>query len=311
MANSVPTLTDPSLLKTQAYVNGEWVNAISGQTFTVTDPAPGTVIGTMPDMNKVDVQLAINAAATALSHFRITTAREWAHMLHRWHQLLIDNADDLAKLITLENGKPLFKAKSKVTYAAHYFEWFSGEATYLDSETIHASTADHRISTIKESIGVCGLITPWNWPIGMPSRKIGPARAAGCTVMMKSPGETPLTAAAMAELAHRAGIPPGVINIVTAHGKTKEVHAELTSSPIVKKLSFTGSTGVGKTLMRQSADTVKKLSFELGGNAPFVVFEDLDLQAAVNGTVACKFRSSGETCVCASRIYVQRALYGG
>lgn len=310
MADNTPSLNDKSLLKRQAYVNGKWVNAKSGKTFNVDDPATGKVIATMPDMDKDDTQVAINAAAAALPGFRKMTARERAHILHRWYELLVENVDDLAKLITWENGKPLFEAKNEVLYAAHYFEWFSGEATRLDGETIPASTADHRIYTIKEPIGVCGLITPWNWPIGMPSRKIGPALAAGCTIVMKSPGETPLTAAAMAELGHRAGVPPGVFNLVTALENTVEIGSALTSSPIIKKVSFTGSTRVGKILMKQSADTLKKLSFELGGNAPFIVFEDADLQAAVEGAASCKFRSSGQTCVCANRIYVQRGIYG-
>ena len=303
-------LNDASLLRNTAYVNGKWIPARTGKTFDVTDPATGQVIATMPDMNAEDTDLAIQAAVAALPKFRRTTARSKAQLLYKWYQLLVEHADDLAKLITAENGKPLHEAKAEVLYAAQYLEWFSGEATRFDGETIHASEEGNRIYTIREPIGVVGLITPWNWPIGMVTRKIGPAFAAGCTVVLKSPGETPLTAAAMAVLGERAGVPPGVLNIVTALENTVDVGRALTESPIVKKVSFTGSTRVGKILMKQSADTLKKLSFELGGNAPFIVFEDANLDEAVKGAVACKFRSSGQTCICANRIYVHRSIYG-
>ena len=309
MSRNTPQLKDKSLLKHQAFINGKWVNAKSGKTFEVTDPASGKVIGTMPDMNKGDVEDAINAAAAAFPSFRKTTARERAQMLRKWYQLIVDNVDDLSKLITWENGKPLFEARNEVIYAADYFQWFSEEAPRVYGDTIAASVAEHRIYTIKEPVGVVGLITPWNWPAGMATRKIGPALAAGCTVVLKSPGETPLTAAALAELAIRAGIPPGVFNIVTSLHNTAEVGSTLTSSPTVKKISFTGSTRVGKLLMKQAADTLKKVSFELGGNAPFIVFDDADLDTAIAGALACKFRSSGQTCVCANRIYVQRDIY--
>ncbi|KAF2643331.1 putative succinate-semialdehyde dehydrogenase Uga2 [Massarina eburnea CBS 473.64] len=230
-------------------------------------------------------------------------------MLRAWYQLVIDNADDLARLITWENGKPLADAKGEVTYAANFFEWFAEEAPRVYGQTIPASVAGNRVFTVKEPVGVCGLITPWNFPAAMITRKIGPALAAGCTVVAKSPGETPFTAAALAELAHRAGIPKGVVNFVTALENTPEVGETITSSKTVKKVSFTGSTGVGKLLMKQSADTLKKLSFELGGNAPFIVFDDADLDIAVAGAIASKFRSSGQTCVCANRIFVQSAIY--
>lgn len=309
MAHSVPPLNDKSLLKDQTYINGKWVGAKSGKTFEVTDPASGKTIGTMPEMNKEDTEEAINAAAAALPAFRKTTARERARMLRKWYQLMVDNADDIAKLITWENGKPIADAKGEVTYASNFFEWFSEEAPRAYGDTIPASVPGNRVFTIKEPVGVCGLITPWNFPAAMITRKIGPALAAGCTVVAKSPGETPFTAAALAELAHRAGIPPGVVNIVTALENTAEVGETLTSSEIVKKVSFTGSTRVGKLLMKQSADTLKKLSFELGGNAPFIVFDDADLDTAVNGAVASKFRSSGQTCVCANRLYIQKGIY--
>jgi succinate-semialdehyde dehydrogenase/glutarate-semialdehyde dehydrogenase len=309
MAEIVLPLQDKSLFKNHGYINGKWVNAKSGATFEVTDPASGKVIAIMPDMNKYDVEEAIKAAEAALPSFRKLTARERARLLHKWYLAIMDNLDDLATLITYENGKPLVESVSEVRYAADYIEWFSEEAPRIYGDTIAASKADHRIYTIKQPIGVCGLITPWNWPAGMVTRKIGPALAAGCTVVFKSPSETPLTSAAIVELGNRVGIPPGVINIVTAHANTKEVGATFTTNPTVKKVSFTGSTSVGKVLMKQSSDTIKKLSFELGGNAPFIVFADADLNLAVAGAAACKFRSSGQTCVCANRIYVQRPIY--
>merc|ERR1719487_945106 len=219
------------------------------------------------------------------------------------------NAEDLARLITWENGKPLADAKGEVAYAANFFEWFSEEAPRTYGDTIPATVPGNRVFTVKQPVGVCGLVTPWNFPAAMITRKIGPALAAGCTVVAKSPGETPFTAAALAELAHRAGIPAGVVNFVTALKNTAEVGETLTASDTVRKVSFTGSTGVGKLLMKQSSDTLKKLSFELGGNAPFIVFDDADLDAAVAGAVASKFRSSGQTCVCANRIYVQKGIY--
>lgn len=304
-----PTLNDQSLFKTRAYVNGEWIGAKSGKTFEVHDPATGKLIGTMPEMDRADTEAAIAAASAALPSFRKLTGRERSRMLRKWYQLMVDNADDLAKLITWENGKPIADAKGEVTYAANFFEWFAEEAPRLYGSTIPASVAGNRVFTIKEPVGVCGLITPWNFPAAMITRKIGPALAAGCTVVAKSPGETPFTAAALAELAHRAGIPKGVVNFVTALDNTPEVGETLTTSKTVKKVSFTGSTGVGKLLMKQSASTLKKLSFELGGNAPFIVFDDADLDTAVSGAISSKFRSSGQTCVCANRLYIQSGIY--
>ncbi|KAK8196036.1 succinate semialdehyde dehydrogenase NADP+ linked [Zalaria obscura] len=309
MGHSVPPLNDQSLLKSQAFINGKWVDAKSGKTFEVKDPATHKPIGTMPEMNASDVQTAIDAAAAALPSFRKLTARERSRMLRKWYQLMVDNAEDIAKLITWENGKPMADAKGEVAYAAGFFEWFSEEAPRAYGDTIAATVAGNRVFTLKEPVGVCGLITPWNFPAAMITRKIGPALAAGCTVVAKSPGETPFTAAALAELSVRAGIPPGVVNFVTAMDNTPEVGSTITSSPIIKKVSFTGSTGVGKLLMKQSADTLKKLSFELGGNAPFIVFDDADLDVAVNGAIASKFRSSGQTCVCANRLYIQSGIY--
>ncbi|KAI9816031.1 MAG: succinate semialdehyde dehydrogenase NADP+ linked [Pycnora praestabilis] len=308
-SHSVPPLNDKSLFRQECYVNGEWIKAKSGKTFEVTDPASHKVIGTMPEFDKSDVEGAIKAAAAALPSFRITTGRERSRMLRKWYQLMTENAEDLAKLITWENGKPFADAKGEVAYAAGFFEWFSEEAPRTYGDNIPATIAGNRVITRKEPVGVCGLVTPWNFPAAMITRKIGPALAAGCTVVAKSPGETPFTAAALAELAHRAGIPKGVVNFVTALNNTAEVGETLTSSYAVKKVSFTGSTGVGKLLMKQSADTLKKLSFELGGNAPLIVFDDADMDNAVNGAIASKFRSSGQTCVCANRIYVQEGIY--
>ncbi|KAE8440954.1 hypothetical protein EG329_006168 [Mollisiaceae sp. DMI_Dod_QoI] len=310
MSHSVPNLNDPSLLKTNvAYVNGEWVQAKSGKTFEVHDPSSGKLIGTAPEFDAADTKLAIDAAAAAFPSFRTKTGRERSKLLRKWYDLMVENAEDIAKLITWENGKPLADAKGEAAYAASFFEWFSEEAPRVYGDTIPASIAGNRVVTIKEPVGVCGLITPWNFPAAMVTRKIGPALAAGCTVVAKSPGETPFTALALAELAHRAGIPKGVVNFVSALKNTAEVGEILTTSPIVKKVSFTGSTGVGKLLMKQSSSTLKKLSFELGGNAPFIVFDDADLDTAVAGAIASKFRSSGQTCVCANRIFVQSKIY--
>ncbi|KAH6620586.1 Aldehyde/histidinol dehydrogenase [Boeremia exigua] len=309
MSHSVPALKDPSLLKSQSYVNGEWIDAKSGKTFEVHDPATGKLIGTQPEMDRADTEAAIAAAAAALPSFRKLTGRERSRLLRKWFQLMTDNAEDLATLITWENGKPFADAKGEVAYAASFFEWFSEEAPRVYGNTIPSSVAANRVFTVKEPVGVCGLITPWNFPAAMVTRKIGPALAAGCTVVAKSPGETPFTAAALAELAHRAGIPKGVVNFVTAMKNTPEVGETMTTSKTVKKVSFTGSTGVGKLLMKQSSSTLKKLSFELGGNAPFIVFDDADLDSAVAGAITSKFRSSGQTCVCANRIYVQSGIY--
>ena len=328
-ADIIFQLNDKSLFKQDvAYVNGEWIKAKSGKTFEVTgrllppftptiyntdsvllDPSTGKIIGTCPEFDKSDTENAIAAAAAAFPSFRTSTARQRARWLHKWYQLMVENHEDLAKLITWENGKPMADAKGEVTYAANFFEWFSEEAPRTSGDTIPSSIPGNRVFTIKEPVGVCGLITPWNFPAAMVTRKIGPAIAAGCTVVAKSPGETPFTALALAELAHRAGFPPGSVNFISALHNTPAVGAALTSSPTVRKVSFTGSTGVGKLLMSQSASTLKKLSFELGGNAPFIVFDDADLDAAVAGAVTSKFRSSGQTCVCANRIYVQSGIY--
>ena len=273
------------------------------------DPTSGKLIGTVPEMDKSDTEVAIDAAAEAFKSFKTLTGRERSKLLRKWYDLMTENHADLATLITWENGKPLADAKGEVTYAANFLEWFSEEAPRVSGSTIASSVPGNRVSTYKEPIGVAGLITPWNFPAAMITRKAAPAIAAGCTVVIKAPGETPFSALALAELAHRAGFPKGVVNVVTAMGNTPECGLTLTESKKVKKISFTGSTNVGKLLMKQSASTLKKLSFELGGNSPFIVFDDADLDSAVTGAITSKFRSSGQTCVCANRIYVQSGIY--
>lgn len=308
--HTVPKLKDPSLFIEKGYVNGEYATASSGQTFEVHDPSTGKLIGTCPEFSRDDVTKAIDAAEEAFVTFKKTLPRERATMLRKWYNLMQENAEDLATLITWENGKPLADAKGEVAYAANFFNWFSEEAPRMYGDTIPASVPGNRVMTLRQPVGVCGLITPWNFPAAMITRKIGPALAAGCTVVAKSPGETPFTANALAELSRRAGIPKGVVNFVTALKNTPEVGELLTTDPRIKKVSFTGSTNVGKLLMKQASSTLKKLSFELGGNAPFIIFDDCpDLDAAVAGAIACKFRSSGQTCVCANRIYVQKGIY--
>ncbi|KAK4204033.1 Aldehyde/histidinol dehydrogenase [Triangularia verruculosa] len=305
-----PKLRDPSLFKQNVcYVNGEWIPAKSAKTFEVHDPATDQLIGTCPEFTAEDTRNAISHAETAFESFRHKTGRERSKILRKWYDLVVKNADDLAALITWENGKPTADAKGEVTYAANFFEWFSEEAPRIYGDTIPSSIPGNRVFTIKEPVGVCGLITPWNFPAAMITRKIGPALAVGCSVVVKAPGETPFTPLALAELAHRAGVPPGVVNVITASENTPEVGKELTTNPTIRKISFTGSTPVGKLLMKQCSTTLKKLSLELGGNAPFIVFDDADVDLAVAGAIASKFRSSGQTCVCANRIFVQRGIY--
>ncbi|SPJ82315.1 probable UGA2 - succinate semialdehyde dehydrogenase [Fusarium torulosum] len=302
-------LSDPTLLKTSCYVNGQWVAAKSGKVFSVENPSTLEKVATCPEFDAQDTEAAIAAADVAYKAYRKTPARQRARLLRRWYDLMVENAEDIARLITLENGKPLADGRTEAAYAANFFEWFSEEAPRIYGETIEASNPSCRLATIKQPVGVCGLIAPWNFPAAMITRKAGPALAAGCTVVVKAPAEAPLTALALAELAHRAGIPAGVVNIITALDNTSEVGKILTTHPVVKKVSFTGSTGVGRILMNQSSSTIKKLSFELGGNAPFIVFEDADLDKAVKGLIASKFRNSGQTCVCANRILVHRSIY--
>ncbi|TGZ83042.1 putative succinate-semialdehyde dehydrogenase Uga2 [Ascodesmis nigricans] len=311
--HNVPKLADPSLLQPYPFVNNEFLTLDSlsaNSTFDVHDPATGALIATIPDQNVQDTRTAIDAAAAAFTSFRRTTARERSRLLKKWYDLVMENKEDLATIITWENGKPLADARTEVVYAASFLEWFAEEAPRVYGDVIPVNNPVNRVVTQKMPVGVCGLITPWNFPAAMITRKIAPAIAAGCTAVCKSPGETPLTALALAELSRRAGFPDGVINILTTLANTPSVGKELCTHPTIRKISFTGSTHVGKILMSQASSTLKKCSFELGGNAPFIVFADApDLDAAVAGAVAAKFRSSGQTCVCANRIYVQDAIY--
>ncbi|KAE8383517.1 succinate semialdehyde dehydrogenase [Aspergillus bertholletiae] len=310
MAHIVPKLKDKTLLIGKCYVNGKWTTSQTNATFSVYDPATNLQIGTCPEFTATDTTKAIRAASVAFQTFRHTLVRDRARLLRRWHDLIIANRDDLATLITWENGKPFPEAQGEVAYAAAFIEWFSEEAPRLYGDTIPVSVPGNVVLTKREPVGVCGLITPWNFPAAMITRKIGPALAAGCTVVAKSPGETPFTANALAELAHRAGIPAGVINVVTAMENTVEVGRCLSTHADVRKVSFTGSTRVGKLLMGQASGTVKRVSWELGGNAPFIVFDDVEsLDEAVDGLILSKFRGNGQTCVCANRVYVHRSCY--
>lgn len=297
-----------NLQKTKAYINGEWVEAAGGQSFEVTNPANGEVIGSVTDCEPEDVRRAINAADEAFPAWSKRLAKERAAILRKWYELIVDNADDLAMLMTREQGKPLKEAKGEILYGASFVEWYAEEAKRAYGDTIPPTVSGTRIHVIKQPVGVCGMITPWNFPSAMISRKVAPALAAGCTVVCKPASETPFSALALAELAHEAGFPKGVFNVVPSDN-ARAVGEELCSNPIVRKISFTGSTAVGKILMKQSADTVKKISLELGGNAPFIVFKDADIDAAVDGLIACKFRNAGQTCVSANRVYVQDVIY--
>ncbi len=301
-------LNDQSLFRQQAFCNGEWIDAQSDQVFPIYNPYDQSLLAEVPDMNAQDTQVAIEAAAQALPAWRSKSAGGRAKLLKKWYQLIRKNVDDLALLLTSEQGKPLLEAKGEILYGASYVEWFAEEARRAYGDVIPGHGRSMRILTIKQPIGVVGAITPWNFPNAMITRKIAPALAAGCTVVLKPAEATPLSALALAELAQRAGFPPGVINIVTSN-QAAEVGEELCRNPIVRKLSFTGSTRVGKILMRQCADTIKKLSLELGGNAPFIVFDDADLDAAVAGAIGAKYRNAGQTCICANRIYVQAGIY--
>lgn len=300
-------LQDSSLLHEKCYINGQWLDANSSATITVTNPANGDVLGTIPNMGAAETQTAIEAAEAALPAWRGLTAKERTTKMQAWFRLMMENQDDLGLMMTLEQGKPLAEAKGEIAYAASFIEWFAEEAKRVYGETIPGHQPDKRILVIKQPIGVAAAITPWNFPSAMITRKAGAALAAGCTMVIKPAAETPYSALALAELAERAGIPAGVLNIVT--GDAVAIGGVLTSSPIVKKLSFTGSTPVGIKLMEQSAPTLKKLSLELGGNAPFIVFDDADLDAAVEGAMISKYRNAGQTCVCANRIYVQEGVY--
>ncbi|AIO70541.1 NADP-dependent succinate-semialdehyde dehydrogenase [Burkholderia oklahomensis] len=300
-------LKDPALLRGRAFVAGEWQAADGGATFEVRNPATGALVGTVPAMGAAETRRAIDAANAAWPAWRKRTAKERAAILRKWHDLMIAHADDLALILTTEQGKPLAEAKGEIGYAASFLEWFAEEGKRVYGDTIPTHAADKRIVVTKEPVGVCAAITPWNFPAAMITRKVGPALAAGCPIVVKPAEATPFSALAMAVLAERAGVPAGVFSVVT--GDPKAIGGELTSNPIVRKLSFTGSTPVGRLLMAQCAPTVKKVSLELGGNAPFIVFDDADLDAAVDGAIASKYRNSGQTCVCTNRFYVHEKVY--
>jgi len=300
-------LSDKNLLKTKAYINGAWVDGDGGDTFAVTDPATGKSIAEVASCGTAETRRAIVAAAAAMLSWRKRSVKDRAGILRNWFNLMMAAQEDLAQILTAEQGKPLAESRGEIAYGASYIEWFSEECKRVYGDTIPAPSDDKRIVVIKQPVGVVACITPWNFPNAMLTRKIAPALAAGCTVVCKPASATPLSAFAFVELAERAGVPPGVINIVA--GRTSEIGAEMTSNPIVRKLTFTGSTEVGKKLMADCAGTVKRTSMELGGNAPFIVFDDADLDAAVTGAMQCKFRNAGQTCVCANRFLVQEGVY--
>jgi succinate-semialdehyde dehydrogenase/glutarate-semialdehyde dehydrogenase len=300
-------LKDPTLLRQQCYIDGQWLDARAGGSKPVTNPATGAVLGTVPFMGADETRAAIEAAAAAFPAWAARTAKDRATLLRRWYDLMLANADDLATLMTAEQGKPLAEARGEITYAASFIEWFAEEAKRVYGDVIPGHQPDKRIFVLRQPVGVVAAITPWNFPSAMITRKAGPALAAGCTFVCKPAMQTPYSALAMAELAHRAGIPPGVFNVVT--GSATAIGGEMTSNPIVRKVTFTGSTEIGKQLMQQCAGTLKKLSLELGGNAPFIVFDDADLDLAVQGAIASKYRNTGQTCVCANRLLVQEGVY--
>ncbi|KAI9492939.1 Aldehyde/histidinol dehydrogenase [Zychaea mexicana] len=303
----IPKLSDSSLFRNGAFINDEWIT--SDKTFSVVDPATGNEIGKLPEMGAQDTKKAIEAASDAFKTWSQTTGKQRHDLLKKWYDLTMESQSDLATILTWENGKAYAEAKGEIAYGASYFEWFAEEAVRSYGNVIPSHMPNQRFLTIKQPVGVVGIITPWNFPNAMITRKVGAALAAGCTVVIKPGAETPYSALALCELAQRAGIPKGVINVVTTDKSVAEVGTELCTNPIVKKISFTGSTPVGKLLMSQSSGTMKKVSMELGGNAPFIVFDDADVDAAVEGALACKFRGSGQTCVCANRIYVQKGIY--
>ncbi|MGA1798858.1 NADP-dependent succinate-semialdehyde dehydrogenase [Sphingomonas sp. 4RDLI-65] len=300
-------LKDPSLFREQAYVDGVWADADGGQTITVTNPATGAVIGSVPRMGTAETRRAIEAADRALPAWRALTAKDRAIRLRRWFELMIENQEDLARLMTLEQGKPLVESRGEIAYAASFIEWFAEEGKRVYGDIIPGHQPDKRVLVLKQPIGVTAAITPWNFPSAMITRKAGPALAAGCTMVLKPASQTPFSALALAGLAERAGIPKGVLSVVT--GSAGEVGGELTGNPIVRKLTFTGSTEIGSQLMAQCAKDIKKVSLELGGNAPFIVFDDADLDAAVEGALMSKYRNNGQTCVCANRLYIQDGVY--
>ncbi|MCW8125327.1 NAD-dependent succinate-semialdehyde dehydrogenase [Microbulbifer halophilus] len=301
-------LNNPSLLRKQSYVNGRWIDADSGKTFDITNPATGEVVASIADLGADETRRAIEAADKVWPAWRDKTVKERAKILRRWYDLIMDNVDDLAKILTAEQGKPLKEAKTEIAYGANYIEWFSEEAKRVYGDVIAPPSNDKRVVVIKQSVGVTCSVTPWNFPSAMIARKMAPALAAGCPFVAKPASDTPLSALALAVLAEEAGIPAGVFNVV-AGKSSREIGTEMTANPLVRKFTFTGSTAVGKKLMAQCAETIKKTSMELGGNAPFIVFDDADIDEAVKGAIICKFRNAGQTCVSANRIFVQDGVY--
>ena len=298
------------LLRNQGLIDNQWVGADSGKSFAITNPATGAVVAQVADMGAAETRRAIAAAEKALPAWRKKTPKERSTILRKWYDLILAHADDLALMMTTEQGKPLAEAKGEVVYAASFIEWFAEEAKRTYGDVIPSSVGDRRLLTLKQPIGVCAAITPWNFPAAMITRKVAPGLAVGCTFVVKPAEATPLTALALAQLAIEAGMPPGVFNVIVGNGdKSPEIGLEMCTSPVVRKVSFTGSTEVGRILLRQSADTIKKLSLELGGNAPFIVFDDADIDAAVEGALLSKYRNAGQTCVCANRIFVQEGIY--
>ncbi len=302
-----PKLKDPKLLRNQCYIDGQWVEAEEGKTVPVTNPATGELLGTVPNMGAAEARRAIEAANAAWPAWRAKTAKERSAVLRKWADLMVANQEDLAIIMTAEQGKPLAESRGEIVYAASFIEWFAEEGRRVYGDTIPGHQADKRIVVIKQPVGVCAAITPWNFPAAMITRKAGPALAVGCTMVSKPASATPFSALALAELAERAGVPKGVFSVVT--GGSGPIGGELTGNPLVRKITFTGSTEIGKKLIAQAASTVKKVSMELGGNAPFIVFDDADLDAAADGAIASKYRNAGQTCVCANRILVQDEVY--
>lgn len=300
-------ITDNSLLREECYIGGQWMRADSGKSIDVFNPATGELIGSVPKMSTGETRRAIQAAEEALPKWKGLTAKERAAKLKKWFELIMANQEDLAIIMTCEQGKPLFESRGEIAFAASYVEWFAEEGKRIYGDVIPSPQKDRRLLVIKEPIGVCAAVTPWNFPSAMITRKAAPALAAGCTMVLKPASQTPFSALALCALAEQAGIPAGVLNVIT--GESGAIGDELTSNPVVRKLSFTGSTPVGIRLMEQSASTVKKVTMELGGNAPFIVFDDADVDAAVEGALISKFRNAGQTCVCANRILVQDAVY--
>jgi succinate-semialdehyde dehydrogenase/glutarate-semialdehyde dehydrogenase len=300
-------LDDPRLLCDGLYIDGEWARPDGADTLDVTNPATGTILAKLPQATRDDTSRAIEAAEAALDDWAALPAKERSRLIRKWYDLIVDNVDDLAKILTAEQGKPLAEARGEILYGAAFFEWFAEEGKRVYGETIPAPSADQRLLVLKQPVGVCAAITPWNFPMAMIPRKAAPALAAGCTMVLKPASQTPLSALALAELADRAGIPKGVFSVIC--GPAKIIGDELLTNPIVRKVTFTGSTEVGRQLMAKAAGTIKKLSLELGGNAPVLVFDDADIDLAVQGTVASKFRNMGQTCVCANRIYAQAGIY--